>query len=79
MYIVYVIVSMLGTIVSVYISNAYVSHLLTIPNIGPVLQSFSVMNFVMANLPFIVGTVGLIGAILLFINVPRDGGLTQVL
>jgi len=79
LYIVYVLVSLFGTIVSVYISNAYTESLLSIPNIGDVLQTFTVMNFVMQNLPFIVGSVGLIGAILLFINLPRDGGLTEIL
>jgi len=77
LYVVYVLVSMFATILSVYLSNFYSDKLLTMPTIGTTFQSFTVMNFVMANLPLLIGTIGILGGILLFINLPRDGGLAM--
>lgn len=79
LYIVYVLVSMFATILSVYISNFYEQYILTMTTLGPTYQSFTIMNFVMLNLPIMIGVIGIFGAILLFINLPRDGGLTDVI
>lgn len=75
LYFVYVMVGMLSVILSVYISNFY-EDLFLAEGIGQTIQSFTIMNFVMAYLPIIIGAVSIFGAILLFINLPRDGGLT---
>lgn len=75
LYVVYVLVTMVAVIFSVYISNAYES-LLTNNALSSTFASFTAANFIMSNLPLWIGTVGLIGAIVLFININRDGGLS---
>lgn len=73
-YVVYFLVGIVAIIFSVFVSNAY-ENLLTNNALGTTLSGFTGTNFLMAQLPIIVGVIAILGAIFLFINVPRDTGL----
>lgn len=75
LYVIYILISMVAVIFSVYISNAYES-LLTGNVLSATFASFTAANFIVTNLPIWIGTIGLIGSIVLFINVNRDAGLS---
>lgn len=75
LYVVYILITMTAVIFSVYISNAY-EKLLTGNVLSETFASFTAANFIMANLPMWIGTIGLVGAIVLFININRDSGLS---
>lgn len=75
LYVIYIFITMTAVIFSVYISNAY-EGLLEGTVLSETFASFTASNFIMANLPIWIGTIGLIGAIVLFINVNRDAGLS---
>lgn len=75
LYVVYIFIVMTAVIFSVYISNAY-EDLLTNAILGPTFSSFTASNFIVANLPMWIGTIGIIGAIALFININRDSGVS---
>jgi hypothetical protein len=76
LYIVYIFISVLAVVFSVYIGNAY-EALLSNTAISDTMLEFTAMNFVMQNFPTIIAVVSLFGAILLFINLPRDPGLAS--
>lgn len=78
LYVVYIFIVMTAVIFSVYISNAYES-LLSNAALGPTFASFTASNFIMNSLPIWIGTIGIIGAIALFININRDAGLSASL
>lgn len=78
LYVVYVFVTMAAVIFSVYISNAY-EALLSNTALAATFSSFTASNFIIANLPIWIGTIGIIGSIALFININRDGGLSAQL
>ena len=70
-FIVYLLMTVVGIIFSVYISNAYMD-LLGHDTIGSTLQEFSGANFIMDYLPLWATVLGLIGAVLLFAGISRD-------
>lgn len=71
---VYVFVTIIGVVFSVYVSNAY-EDLLVGNTLSSTLTEFTAMNFFILNLPVAVAVLGIFGAILLFINIPRDQDL----
>jgi hypothetical protein len=75
-YFVYVLITVIGIVFAVNISNAYESILTPEGVLTPTLQSFSGMNYLMLNLPIFITIVGLLGALFLFIGiiVDRDSG-----
>lgn len=75
-FIVYIMMTIVGVFLSVYIANAYESILVSSNPISTTLQSFTAMNFIMLHLPIWTTIVGIMGAIFLFIGiiVDRDQG-----
>ncbi len=69
--VVYFMITIIAIIVAVPVSNAY-ELLLTDSVLGATYQSFLGMNFLLLNLPMIVGFMSLIGALALFIGITRD-------
>lgn len=70
-FVVYFIVTILAIIVAVPVSNTY-ELLLSDSILGSTYQSFIGMNFLLLNLPAIVGFMSFIGALALFIGMTRD-------
>lgn len=74
---VHILVTVLAVIFSATISNAYQS-LLQAQVYGGLLQSFTGSSWILLNLPMIVGFVGTMGAVFLFINLESNQGSTVV-
>lgn len=68
----HVFMSVIAVIFAAVISNAYVSALLLNPTFGATFQAFTATNYIMVNLPMWTAVIGIIGAMLLFINITRD-------
>jgi len=75
LFFIYILIMMLALILAPIISNAY-ETLLQSNIFEGVLQSFTLSNFIMLNLPIIVLIMGTLGSILLFVNLIRDEGAT---
>ncbi len=70
-YIVYVLMTILAIIVSVYLSNNYM-EMLSNDVIGSTLSEFTMGNFIMQYLPYWSAVIGIIGGVFLFIGSLRD-------
>lgn len=70
-FIVYILMTILAIIVSVYISNQYMD-LLSNEVIGSTLSGFTMGNFIMQYLPYWSAVIGILGAVFLFIGSLRD-------
>ena len=70
-FIVHVCITIIATIFSVPISNAYEGLLLSGP-LSSTFMSYGVINYIILNLPVFVVAIGIIGAIFLFIGVTVD-------
>ena len=57
---------------SVYISNAYESIIISGNVLAPTLESFTGMNYIMLHLPILAAVIGIFGAILLFVGITVD-------
>lgn len=71
-FILYVFIVMLAVFFSAPVSNAYQS-LLTSDIFGGNLVTFTPINWIMINLPIVVSGIGLLGAVLLFVNLANRG------
>jgi len=71
-FIVYLLIVVVGIVLSVYLSNAYESILTSSNALTETLQSFTAMNFIMLHLPIWATIIGIMGAIFLFIGVTVD-------
>jgi len=71
---VYVLITIIGIVFAVFVSNAY-ETLLTGNTLSSTFDDFTAANFILAYLPLWVAVIGIFGAIFLFINFPRDTGL----
>ncbi len=69
--VVYIFITILSFILSVYISNEY-ENLFNSVTLGPTLQQFTASNFFLFNLPVIMLVLAFGGMILLFSGIPRD-------
>lgn len=78
-FIVYVLITAVAVVFSVYVSNAYESILTAQNPLTVTLQSFGAMDYLMLNLPIWTTIIGILGAIFLFIGITLDresgGGL----
>ncbi len=70
-FIVYILMTILAIIVSVYISNEYMS-LLSNEVFGETLSEFTMGNFIMQYLPYWSAVIGILGGVFLFIGALRD-------
>lgn len=75
-FIVYILITIFAVVLSVSLSNAYESLLISNNALTSTLQSFTAMNFIMLHLPIWTTIIGFMGAIFLFIGtiVDRDTG-----
>ncbi len=71
-FIVYVLITIIAVVFSVYISNAYETIVTSANPLGPTLQSFGAMDFIMNNLPIWTTIIGFMGAIFLFMGIIAD-------
>ncbi len=69
--IVYILVTIIGVVVAVSISNLYETIRADV-SFGPTLATFGGANFLIANLPLLVVLAGFLGAIFLTIGILRD-------
>ncbi len=73
-FVVYILVTILSVVFSVYLMNEY-ENLLLNEVLGPTLQTFTASNFFMSNmLTWVIG-LSFVGMILLFSGIPRDRDL----
>lgn len=70
----YLLVVVLGVVVSVYVSNAYEVNILNGVASGT-FQSFTAVNYLIINLPLVVTIVGVFGMVILFAGIQRDRNL----
>lgn len=75
-WIVYVLMSVVGVMLAVYVSNAYESILTSSNPLTASLQSFTAMHYILMHLPIWVTIISFMGGIFLFIGVivDRDQG-----
>lgn len=75
-WIVYVLISIVGVMLSVYVSNAYESIITSGNPLTATLQSFTAMHYILLHLPIWVTIISFMGGIFLFIGVivDRDQG-----
>ena len=71
-FIVYILIIVVGIVLSVYLSNAYETILTSSNPLASTLESFTAMNYIMLNLPIWTTIIGILGAIFLFIGVTFD-------
>lgn len=71
-FIVYILITIIAVVLSVYLSNAYESILTSGNVLTQTLQSYKAMNYIMLYLPIWTTIVGIMGAIFLFIGVTLD-------
>jgi len=75
-FIIYILITILSIIVSVYVSNEYMS-LLSNDVIGSTLSGFTMGNFIMQYLPYWSAVIGILGSIFLFIGSLRDREISE--
>lgn len=67
-FIIYIMGTVLFVIVAVYISNTYETYFLNSSILGPTFLSFTGMNFIMINLPVVIGIISLLGGFFIALN-----------
>ena len=65
--------TLLGVIISVYVSNAY-EEVMQIAEFSSTFAEVTPLNFIMLNLPIFVGVVGMLGLLFLAVGITRDSG-----
>jgi hypothetical protein len=71
-FVVYLFFIIGAVILAVVLSNVYVDTIMEVDGIGDTFKSFTIMNFIMQNLPGMIGFIGFMGAIFLFMNINRN-------